>query len=153
MRSASGETRVSNSPKRPRRERSPKWRRRRFRSASSLDHDPGRRVVDARWMVVERTPVDGSVGLGECSPLQGLHRETLAESGAQLAVIALFLERVDVSTNVALLNGAFTSWIEDVVGVRSSGELFPSVLRGGIVSCRLHAATAPENAFESCDGR
>ena len=70
---------------------------------------------------------DGSVGLGECSPLQGLHRETLAESGAQLAVIASLLERVDVSTNVALLNGAFTSWIEDVVGVRSSGELFPSV--------------------------
>ena len=46
---------------------------------------------------------------------------------AQLAVIASLLERVDVSTNVALLNGAFTSWIEDVVGVRSSGELFPSV--------------------------
>ena len=71
---------------------------------------------------------DGSVGYGECSPLAGLHRETTTESGAQLAVMASLLEGVDVPTNVALLNGAFASWIEDDVGVRSpSSALFPTV--------------------------
>ena len=88
---------------------------------------------------------DGSVGLGECSPLPGLHRETRAESGAQLAVVASLLERVDVPTNVTLLNGAFTSWIEDVVGVRSSGELFPSV--------RFAVESAVTNALAASAGK
>lgn len=88
---------------------------------------------------------DGSVGYGECSPLPGLHRESTTESGAQLAVAASLLEGVDVPTNVALLNGAFASWIENDVGVRSpNSELFPSV--------RFAVETAVANALACSTG-
>lgn len=79
-------------------------------------------------MILKVTLSDGSVGFGECSPLPGLHRETLQESRAQLAVVASLLDNVDVPTNISLLNGAFTSWLESRVGIRTpNGELFPSV--------------------------
>ena len=61
------------------------------------------------WLL-KVTLSDGVVGYGECSPLDGLHRESYEESGAQLSVVASLMNSMEVPTNVALLNGAFAAW-------------------------------------------
>ena len=98
----------------------------------SLDHDLDGVVVDARWMVVERTPDDGSVGLGECRR-QGLIDQ---RSGRAAAPAVRLLERV--STNVALPT-VFTSWIEDVVGVARAANCFRAC---AAANCRRHSREA-----------
>ena len=94
------------------------------------------------WLL-KITLSDGKFGYGEASPLPGLHRETLDEAGAQLIAVASALSStsdVKAPTNLALLNGAFTSWIERTCGI-SSRELLPSV--------RFALETAMANALAS----
>ena len=96
------------------------------------------------WLL-KVTLSDGVVGYGECSPLDGLHRESYEESGAQLSVVASLMNSMEVPTNVALLNGAFAAWIEDCVGVRSTSELFPTV--------RFALESAIANALAASEGK
>lgn len=69
---------------------------------------------------------NGAIGYGEAAPLPGLHRESLAQCGAQISTVATLLSGLSVPTNVALLNGAFGAWLTDTVGVNPD-ELLPTV--------------------------
>jgi len=105
-----------------------------------------------RWgFVVQITSQDGlQMGIGEISPLDGLHLESFNDVGNQLESIANRLSNAD-SENIPLFNaekilamdGALSDYIDSISSVLMVGSLFPSVRSGlemailSLASCKV----------------
>ena len=95
--------------------------------------------------ILEVRLANGAVGRGEASPLPGLHRESAAEAGSQLRVVAAALESAVVPATLPLLGGAVTDWLCETVGIRVVDALLPSVrfaLESAVLSALVAGAAA-----------
>ena len=101
--------------------------------------------------ILEVRLANGAVGRGEASPLPGLHRESAAEAGAQLRVVAAALESAVVPATLPLLGGAVTDWLCETVGIRVVDALLPSVrfaLESAVLSALVAGAAAHSETKE-----
>lgn len=88
--------------------------------------------------IIQLMSKDGSkVGLGEVSPLSGLHRESLVDVEDQLNDIASKISEDDLSllppfdaTRILALNGGMQTYIDSLVEALDVGNLLPSVRAG-----------------------
>ena len=101
--------------------------------------------------ILEVRLANGAVGRGEASPLPGLHRESAAEAGSQLRVVAAALESAVVPATLPLLGGAVTDWLCETVGIRVVDALLPSV-RFALESAVLSALVAGAAAHSGDEG-
>jgi len=101
----------------------------------------------------------GAVGVGEAAPLPGLHRETLAEATAQLAVVAELLRGLQSSSplprGAALLGGSLSAWLDRALGLRAE-HLLPSVrfaVESAVLAALADAAGMSVSRLLSCGER
>ena len=73
-----------------------------------------------------RSTGSGPSGVGEISPLPGLHRETLEESERQLALVSELLSGARLPRTVAILGGRMGQWLGVALGF-DPAQLHPSV--------------------------
>ncbi|XP_038893380.1 protein PHYLLO, chloroplastic isoform X5 [Benincasa hispida] len=79
---------------------------------------------------------DGSLGLGEISPLD-IHRESLLDVEEQLKCLIHILKGAKIRSSIPLLRGSFSSWIFHELGIPPS-SIYPSV-RCGLEMAVLNA--------------
>ncbi len=99
--------------------------------------------------VIQVTSKDGlKMGIGEISPLDGLHRELFDEAGNQLEYIANRLSKVESdmipsfnAEEILALDGSLDDYIMSLCSVLSVGNLFPSV-RSGLEMAILSLASS-----------
>ncbi|XP_022149055.1 protein PHYLLO, chloroplastic isoform X2 [Momordica charantia] len=82
---------------------------------------------------------DGSLGLGEVSPLD-IHKENLLDVEEQLKCLIYVLKGAKISSFLPLLRGSFSSWICHELGIPPS-SIYPSV-RCGLEMAVLNAIAA-----------
>ena len=99
------------------------------RETPSRARSPGTTTTRVGYILEVRL-ANGAVGRGEASPLPGVHRESAAEAGAQLRVVAATLESAIVPATLPLLGGAVDDWLCETVGIRVVDALLPSVRFG-----------------------
>jgi o-succinylbenzoate synthase len=71
----------------------------------------GRRLESRSGLLVVLDDGEGHAGIGETSPLPGLHAESVEEAAAQLLALAGELEGAAVPEGCPALAGAFASWL------------------------------------------
>ncbi|XP_022992379.1 protein PHYLLO, chloroplastic isoform X2 [Cucurbita maxima] len=79
---------------------------------------------------------DGSLGLGEVSPLE-IHKENLLDVEEQLKCLLHILKGAKISSSIPLLRGSFSSWIFHELGIPPR-SIYPSV-RCGLEMAILNA--------------
>ncbi|GMH33012.1 hypothetical protein BSKO_00846 [Bryopsis sp. KO-2023] len=79
-------------------------------------------------------------GIGEVSPLQGLHKESLEQANREVALMARLLDGSRVPFSLATLQGDFSDWFEKELGIPAQ-ELSPPV-RFGIEMALLTAISS-----------
>ncbi|XP_023512020.1 protein PHYLLO, chloroplastic isoform X3 [Cucurbita pepo subsp. pepo] len=79
---------------------------------------------------------DGSLGLGEVSPLE-IHKENLLDVEEQLKCLLHMLKGAKISSSIPLLRGSFSSWIFHELGIPPR-SIYPSV-RCGLEMAVLNA--------------
>ncbi|XP_058112414.1 protein PHYLLO, chloroplastic isoform X2 [Magnolia sinica] len=82
---------------------------------------------------------DGSVGFGEIAPIE-IHKEDLVDVEEQLRFLIHTIKGAEISYQLPLLKGSFTSWIWRSLGIQPS-SIFPSV-RCGLEMAILNALAA-----------
>jgi 2-succinyl-5-enolpyruvyl-6-hydroxy-3-cyclohexene-1-carboxylate synthase len=101
--------------------------------------------------VVQVTSKDGlQMGIGEASPLDGLHMESFEDVGIQLESIANSLSKISSGSipsfnaeQILALDGALEDYIDSLSSILSVGCLFPSVRSGlemailSLASCKV----------------
>lgn len=95
-----------------------------------------------RGFLLKVTLFNGTSGIGEIAPLEGLHKETLLDVEEQLRVIVGKLKGLVLVRTIPLLDGSFSHWLCKVVGIQEI-TLFPSV-RMGIEMAVLGALAASQ---------
>lgn len=125
-------------------------------------------TVYREGFIFQITLCNGFSGFGEIAPLEGLHKEDLMAVEEQMRLLLHLLKGVELNKTLALLNGSFSEWLLNSVGVVPE-TLFPSVRCGlemavlgalaAITACNitelLHGYTSPssqngeEGSFES----
>ncbi|BFI28545.1 menaquinone-specific isochorismate synthase [Marchantia polymorpha subsp. ruderalis] len=79
--------------------------------------------------LVRVTLFDGTSGIGEIVPLEGLHEESLLDAEEQLRVVITKLKGLHLLSTLALLNGSFGEWFTGVAGIQEK-NILPSVRMG-----------------------
>ncbi|KAG0608149.1 hypothetical protein M758_8G082600 [Ceratodon purpureus] len=81
---------------------------------------------------------NGTIGVGEVAPLDGLHSESFEDVEEQLQLLLPMLKGLTLPPTIPLLDGSFKSWLLDTIGIHT---LFPSV-RCGLEMAVLEALAA-----------
>uniref|UniRef100_A0A0A0KQZ1 Mandelate racemase/muconate lactonizing enzyme C-terminal domain-containing protein n=1 Tax=Cucumis sativus TaxID=3659 RepID=A0A0A0KQZ1_CUCSA len=105
-------------------------------TTSSSSFDQVRREFFREGFILSLFLEDGSLGLGEVSPLD-IHRENLLDVEEQLNCLIPILKGAKISSSIPLLRGSFSSWVFHELGIPPS-SIYPSV-RCGLEMAVLHA--------------
>ncbi|KAG6548096.1 hypothetical protein Mapa_010376 [Marchantia paleacea] len=79
--------------------------------------------------LVRVTLFNGTSGIGEIVPLEGLHEESLLDAEEQLRLVITKLRGLHLLSTLALLNGSFGEWLAAVAGIQEK-TILPSVRMG-----------------------
>ncbi|MCK5033825.1 MAG: o-succinylbenzoate synthase, partial [Calditrichia bacterium] len=86
-------------------------------------------ILTRDGLIIKITDESNNIGVGEISPLPGLHKENLLQVENQIRKYSSFFIDKKVPNNLNQFDGGFDTWLKDL-------ELFPSV-RFGIESAFL----------------
>lgn len=106
--------------------------------------DPSGAAADPfrRGFLIRIELAGGAVGVGEASPLPGLHSESLAEAGTQARLLSRSLPGAVLSPQCAVLDGSLADWLERTAGI-GAAALVPSV-KFGLETALLAALAAAQ---------
>jgi len=83
-----------------------------LRLTEPLQLSSGGALTSRQGSLLELGTMSGHVGLGECTPLPGFHKETYEEAHAQLLLVADLLNGRIIPDNLSLLKeGAIAEWL------------------------------------------
>ena len=118
--------------------------------------DESNRIPQRRGFVLQLVSNDGAiVGVGEVSPLQGLHPESLEEARTQISLVQKKLEStgglpIIDPASILSLNGGLATYLKSFLVALRIEELSPSVRSGLEMALISFASQASRKPVHSC---